>query len=800
MKTTQSSLISFIQFFIGWPLAILAVFYLLQIIFSKGSVVASHLINLDIESLVIAFVFFFMFYCIRAMLWHKILLHQGYRIPLIETFYYWGFSELKRFVPGNIWSFLGRGIAFSKLGMSKGDITRSILYELEFFLIACFIVSLLGLPFIYRINSFSIPNQHITIVAIVIILAMITIFLFSNFSHFKNNSLLFRVRRNILPQQTPFSIASLLLLSCCSLICFGLGTYFSITSLYFLTPVLLWQYVGFFVIALLIGYLSFITPMGLGVREGIITLGLSPILGIPQAGLAAILARIVLIFSEMGFLLLAFIWKHASNTVKNLSQLFIKKYLVEIILFIFIIGYTLYFTTASFLRFENYYTGRFDLGNMDQTVWNSIHGRLFSFTDPNGVETISRLAFHADFILVLLSPLYLLWEDPRMLLLTQTLMLAFGAFFVYKISLHILQNKHLSLTFSFAFLINPSVGYTNLYDFHAVVFATTFLLASYFFLQQKKSILFVAFALLAGLTKEHVWLITAFLGVYAIFFQKVKFAGTSLAVISVTLFYVLIWHVIPAARGEEHFAISYYAEFGDSPTSIIKSTVASPLKTFNILFQSDRINYQHQLFAPLGYLPLFAPHMLIFSFPDLFINLLSSNDNLHQIFYQYTATITPFLFIAAIYGVKFLTKIFPVISLRTYIFYLLITAVFSAYSFGPLPGAKKPNLDMFTKPLENKLLIETVIENIGQNEKIAATNNLGSHLSEREYIYTIPLGINQADTILFLVNEPRSWPSTTNLKDLIIDLKQNKQFILTIENNNFTVFRKNTNFKVDNQL
>ena len=111
-----------------------------------------------------------------------------------------------------------------------------------------------------------------------------------------------------------------------------------------------------------------------------------------------------------------------------------KKLKFELILAILAISYFSYFTIASFLKYDNYYTGRFDLGNMAQTVWNTIHGNVFLLTDPNGTEEISRLAFHADFILILLSTFYLIWEDPRMLLLIQTLILSFGGVFVYLIA------------------------------------------------------------------------------------------------------------------------------------------------------------------------------------------------------------------------------------------------------------------------------------------------------------------------------------------------------------------------------
>src|SRR5690606_35418815 len=118
---------------------------------------------------------------------------------------------------------------------------------------------------------------------------------------------------------------------------------------------------------------------------------------------------------------------------------------------------------------------------MDQTVWNTLHGRVFQFTNPDGIENISRLAFHADFILILLSPLYLIWSDPRMLLLVQTVVLGLGGYFVYKIALHVLKHKTLAVVFSILFLLNPLVQKQNLYDFHAVTLATTFLLAGWYF-------------------------------------------------------------------------------------------------------------------------------------------------------------------------------------------------------------------------------------------------------------------------------------------------------------------------------
>src|SRR5260370_42462782 len=78
------------------------------------------------------------------------------------------------------------------------------------------------------------------------------------------------------------------------------------------------------------------------------------------------------------------------------------------------------------LRYDTFKATAFDPGNMDQVLWNTIHGRLFQFTnqaiDWYGPPT--RLAIHFEPILLPLSLLYAFHADPRILLVFQTVALA----------------------------------------------------------------------------------------------------------------------------------------------------------------------------------------------------------------------------------------------------------------------------------------------------------------------------------------------------------------------------------------
>ncbi|HYM65567.1 MAG TPA: DUF2079 domain-containing protein, partial [Candidatus Sulfotelmatobacter sp.] len=511
------------------------------------------------------------------------------------------------------------------------------------------------------------------------------------------------------------------------------------------------------------------------------------------------------IVSELIFLGLVLFFEKIKNIYILLFLQTVKKYKYEFFLIVSILIYVLYFTAASFLRYDNFFAGRFDLGNMDQTVWNTIHGRIFQMTNPNATNEVSRLIFHSDFLLILISPLYFIWSSPKMLLLLQSLILGFGAFFVFLIAKNLLKEKKLALTFSIIYLLNPSLQFANLYDFHPVTLGTTLLLATFYFFIKKRYLLFLFFSILAGLAKEEVWAIVSIFGfaviLRVIFENKFKLNLTKKQVIelifgffvwliSALIFYLLIWIVIPYMRGGQHFALSYYSDFGGSPSEVSKNIILMPMKTIYVVLSPERLNYLLQLFLPVGFVSIFSPFFLIFSAPDLLINLLSSNKALHEIYYQYTSPITPFIIISAIYAVSFIKKSFSKIRSNLIIGYLIITTFLSASFFGPLPGSFHANLEMFNDQISNKKTIDDFLSKIPTRYSIAASNNLGSHLSHRRNLYTIPIGIDKADVVLFLLNDYWAQPSLPAQKQMAQDLKNNKDYIQVFRDGDFIAFEK----------
>lgn len=442
-----------------------------------------------------------------------------------------------------------------------------------------------------------------------------------------------------------------------------------------------------------------------------------------------------------------------TNNILKVRKLF-KNNLHETILIILFAIYNIYITSVSFLRHEHFFSRRFDLGNMDQTVWNTLNGNIFMFTDPYGTEQISRMAYHADVILVLLSPLYLIWQDPKMLLLIQTIVVSFGGIFVYLISLKLLKNKTISLALSFAYFINPALQHSNIYDFHSVVLGTTFLLAAFYFILVKKWWLVIIFLILAGITKENVWAITAIYGLYIAFISKRKALGLIITGVSVALFLYLFWFLIPSfTTSGKHFALKFLNDFGNSPSEIIIGILTNPIDVIKAIFTGDNLSYLNKLFLPLGFLSVFGFPLLIFASPDLAINLIGDNPSMKGVWNQYTATITPFIFISAIYGIRFINQLNKIKLFYISIF-VVIMSMLGAYLYGPMHFAKQPTNKNYVEAMENKYVIDNYLESFPNETKLAVTNNLGAHLSYRKDIYLVQFAYEKADYAIFFMRDP----------------------------------------------
>ncbi|MGD8819389.1 MAG: DUF2079 domain-containing protein [Anaerolineae bacterium] len=351
---------------------------------------------------------------------------------------------------------------------------------------------------------------------------------------------------------------------------------------------------------------------------------------------------------------------------------------VPVTLVALILMYSVWFTFLSFRRYEALDTGGLDLGNMDQATWNTLHGCFLCETNIEGVD--NRLAHHVEPIFLLIAPLYLIHSGPRTLLLLQAVVVALGALPVYWIARDRLKNRWGALAFAAAYLLFPALQAATLDEFHPVTLAPTLLLFAFYFLGHDKPIGYFAFLVLALGCKEEISLMVALLGLYILFVRRDWKLGLATALLGLCWFLVAVYVVIPRfnPEGSSPF-LAYYEQLGENPLEMAWTLITQPRLALALVVTRQNLQFLWGMLAPVGLSPLWplvvglallligrrsslAPWqslrvvvepllLMLVALPSVSINLLSSNEWMHQVnVSHHSVPGVPFFVLAGILG------------------------------------------------------------------------------------------------------------------------------------------------------
>ena len=324
---------------------------------------------------------------------------------------------------------------------------------------------------------------------------------------------------------------------------------------------------------------------------------------------------------------------------------------------VLILAYTVWMSYETVLRYNTFKATAFDLGNMDQVLWNTLRGRFFQFTNQGSdfYGPPTRLAIHVEPIILPLSLLYLFHADARLLVVFQTLMIASGAWPIY-----VLTRKYvpalplLAPVLVLAYYLMPSLLSLNLFDFHPLSLATPFLLYAVLALEYKRYGLFLLACVLAASCKEDVPLAVALLGVLVIWKYRLPRLGILLIVCgtlwSMIAFLVVIPHFYPGAVHSNYWY--RYESLGSSPGAAIINILLHPWLLFVTFLTLDRFYYIAGLLRSTGFFAVLAPEWLLPALPALAINLFSDYPLYYSGVYHYNAVIIPFIMLAVIHGLR----------------------------------------------------------------------------------------------------------------------------------------------------
>lgn len=418
-----------------------------------------------------------------------------------------------------------------------------------------------------------------------------------------------------------------------------------------------------------------------------------------------------------------------------------------------------FFGASNWYRQINLVTSQYDMGNMDQVLWHTLHGHAFSESSPVYARQESRLAVHADFLLLAYLPFYAVWPDPRVMLVGQVLAVASGALAVYFIARRRLSGRWGAL-FAVLYLCYPPLLWATTFDVHAVVLATPILLWAWLAMEKKQWGWFWILMIAALFSKEELGLTAGFLGLWMMMKHDTRRRGAILAIIGFAWTFFLIGWAIPQARqAPGHFALGYFSSYGDTPGKITTTIVTKPANVISDLFTDGLVPYAHLLLGPLGFASLLAWPVLIIALPEITINVISSSQNLQTIFYHYTSAITPIVFLSSILGIawilrKLSTRSSPLWRRRGSVLIAAWLCLWSAayiWWWAPLPGMRHHTDAMvvfYASPYRAD--IAAIQKLLRPEDKVASTNNVAPQFTRRMWAWSFPLHLDQATVVVAL--------------------------------------------------
>lgn len=446
-------------------------------------------------------------------------------------------------------------------------------------------------------------------------------------------------------------------------------------------------------------------------------------------------------------------------------------------------GFFIAFLTS---RHDAFLTAAEDMGIMDQAIWSVTHGQLLHQTICNVVSDtncysamgISRFAIHFEPILFPVSLVYVIWPGPKALLVLQTLVVASGAFPAFWLARLRLRNELAAAAIALVYLLYPAQQQATIFEFHAVTFTAAFLLFTLYFMYTRRTIWLFIFAILAMACKEEIPLVIAFFGLWSMIFQQRWRSGLGLLLLAIGwVGLTLLVYRLYSPTGHPLLA-SRYAYLGSGPIEIARNFLLHPFSlVYQHVLEHTHRQYLRILLAPVGYLPLLAPWILVLAVPSLAINLFSSDPNQYLGIFQYSAEIVPVLIFATIeaivvivWGLQWFSKrlrernmrepgqsseklitaprrlerwLRPV-ALIILTGFVLFTVVRQDYPYGSLPFSRGFQWPQVTA---HDALAQRFIDMIPASASVSAQSSLVPHLSERTSAYLFPYQDDRADYI-----------------------------------------------------
>jgi uncharacterized membrane protein len=380
----------------------------------------------------------------------------------------------------------------------------------------------------------------------------------------------------------------------------------------------------------------------------------------------------------------------------------------------------------------NFGTFGYDMGLYDQGIW-----LLSRFRDP--FVTIRGLYYfehHVNLVTVLFVPAYWLGAGPLFLYLVETVWMALGALPVFLLARDRLRSGWLAVAVAGCFLLYPSLQWINWWHFHPDALVITPLLFAWWLATRRRWGWYAAAVAVALACKEDAALAVLMLGVVLALLGQRR-AGLLTAGVGAAWFLLATRMVIPAAGGGDGpFYQELFPGFGDSLGEIVWTMIVHPSRLLEVASLPDRLTYYWYVLAPVAFLPLAAPLLLLVSLPQTVVNVASGHPLTHDYHFHYTAIVLTGVFLATVEAMGLIGR--GPTARRVLVAALVVTSVAANLAWSPSPVSRHFDDGVWAVGDPRHATVRAALQLVPPDAGVSASYNLIPHLTHRTYAYEYP--------------------------------------------------------------
>lgn len=464
-----------------------------------------------------------------------------------------------------------------------------------------------------------------------------------------------------------------------------------------------------------------------------------PLLALPyllSPTVESINGRLVLVMATTGLAVLAF--AAAGNRKSNGGTNKIDPCLLVIHAAI-IMGVLVGVNTLT--RHLNLATASFDLGNLDNVVFNLTEGHGQASPMERNNPAVSHFQVHFSPMLALLTPIYRLAPNAGTLLWIQAALVPISTFLCMKMAGAILKNRAEGAAMGAIWLFYPLTQYPLFYDMHDLKLYPMWLFACGWALAEKHKVTPWIFALVAIGMKEDVPIVCAPAFVVLGLMTERKKTGMALGLMSIAYFAAIktFW-ITP--NGENWMGMYSHLNAGGMG-SLAEVALREPERILKQIWQERTLTSALLTLAPLAFLPLRTVWGTVLLAVPLAIIWLPERDVFTTMGFHYNFLVAPMALLAALRAIQLATE-----ENRKK---LLVVALIAAGACIPTVSILSPfqdfrggfamlRLPIKTNPESREALKELKEwENELQWDKhtvLASSEPLAAHISSRHEAYT----------------------------------------------------------------